>query len=408
MNIQKFKKFLSEKGIASKNIPYYINWISKFFSFYQKPVTDKIDNKIKEKFLKFLSLKYQDWQINQADYAIKLYNNFLYNSKNSNNNLPEAWLKLKQKNIEAMRLKHLSYRTEQSYMKWFNDFRKFVNEKNPEDLNENDIQEFLTYLAIERNVAPSTQNQALNAIVFLYRNVLQKDIKNTINAIRAKERKKLPVVFTKEEIQKIFGKMKGEYALMAKLIYGCGLRLSECITLRVKDIDFKKNILIIRDGKGGKDRVTVLPDNLKVELENHLKIVKRIYRMDRKNNIAGVELPDALERKYPNAGKEWGWFWVFPSQSLSISPRENIIRRHHIYPSTLQRAFKKAMKEAGINKNGTIHSLRHSFATHLLEQGYDIRTVQELLGHKNVQTTMIYTHIAKRNILGVKSPFDTL
>ncbi len=406
MNIQKFKKFLAQKGIASKNIPYYITWISKFFSFYEQPVTDRIDNKEKDKFLKHLSAKFEDWQVKQADFAIKLFNNFLFYSNISNDNLPEAWEQLEKKYIDIIRLKHLSYRTEKTYLKWINDFKKFLKEKNPLKLEPNDIQEYLTYLAIERKVSASTQNQALNALVFLFRNILQKDIKGVISAVKAKERKRLPVVFTKEEIEKIFNKMDKEYNLMAKLIYGCGLRLSECITLRVKDINFGKNILIIRAGKGDKDRVTVLPEKIIPELKEHIENIRQIYQKDRKINLAGVELPNALKKKYKNAGKEWGWFWVFPSKSLSISPRENIIRRHHIYPSTLQRVFKKALIEAGITKNGSVHSLRHSFATHLLEQGYDIRTVQELLGHKNVQTTMIYTHIAKKNILGVRSPLD--
>lgn len=269
-----------------------------------------------------------------------------------------------------------------------------------------DLQDFLSYLAVDKKVSASTQNQALNAIVFLYRHVLDKDIEREISAVRARQNRRLHVVLTMQEIEKIFSGMSGINLLMAKLIYGCGLRLQECLQLRVKDIDFEQSVVIIRSGKGDKDRRNVLPEAVKEELVTHVNEIRVLYKKDKEAKLNGVQLSGALERKYPNAGKEWGWFWLFPSQSLSIDPRTNILRRHHVYHDALQRAFKKAVMKAGITKQTSVHTLRHSFATHLLENGYDIRTIQELLGHKNLQTTMIYTHVATKNILGVRSPLD--
>ncbi len=213
-------------------------------------------------------------------------------------------------------------------------------------------------------------------------------------------------MLTKTEVQRVLNKMKGVPKLMAFLVYGCGLRVSECVRLRIKDIDLERGIVTVRQGKGDKDRITVLPETLKDSLLEHIGKVRKIYEQDRSQDLAGVSLPGALGRKYPEAGTEWGWFWLFPSDSLSIDPRENTVRRHHIHPATLQRAFRKAVKEVGLTKPATVHTLRHCFATHLLEDGHDLRTVQELLGHKHINTTIVYTHVARRNILGVKSPLD--
>ena len=213
-------------------------------------------------------------------------------------------------------------------------------------------------------------------------------------------------MLTKREVQKIFDRMSGTKRLMAMLIYGCGLRLFECLRLRIKDVDLERDTLIVRSGKGGKDRQTVLPESLKDDLIRHMDSIRSIYDQDRKKGVPGVAMPHALERKYPQTGKEWGWFWLFPSKSLSVDPVSGRVRRHHIHQASIQKSVKKAALEAGITKNASVHTLRHSFATHLLEDGYDIRTIQELLGHKNLQTTMIYTHVASRNVLGVKSPLD--
>lgn len=255
-------------------------------------------------------------------------------------------------------------------------------------------------------MSSSTQSQALNAIIFVYRHVLNKNVDGMIDAVRAKQRRRLPVVLTVKETEQIFDRMSGVHRIIAMLTYGCGLRIAECISLRIKDVDLEQSIVIVRAGKGDKDRRTVLPDRIKDDLIKHIESVRQIYEKDRKQNLNGVYLPGALEKKYPNAGKEWSWFWLFPSESLSVDPRTLIVRRHHMHPASPQRAFRTAVQQTGITKQVSVHTLRHSFATHLLENGYDIRTIQELLGHANLQTTMIYTHVASKNILGVRSPLD--
>jgi len=325
--------------------------------------------------------KYEEWQVNQADTALRLYDYFLSKNLSPSGEISihqETWEQLDQKMREALRLRNRSFSTEKTYLLWLRSFKDFVRGKEPDQLEGIDLQDFLSQLAVEKKVSPSTQNQALNAIVFLYR----------------------------KEIQDIFNLMSGTPRLMAMLIYGAGLRLQECLQLRVKDIDLEQSTLIVRSGKGDKDRRTILPETLKDNLIKHLSEIRSFYDQDRKNEIAGVWLPGALEKKYPNVGKEWGWFWVFPSKSLSVDPRGNTVRRHHVHPAALQKAFKTAVIKAGITKQASVHTLRHSFATHLLEKGYDIRTIQELLGHRNLQTTMIYTHVASKNVLGVRSPLD--
>jgi integron integrase len=283
-----------------------------------------------------------------------------------------------------------------------------LENKEPDAVSEIDVKNFLTYLAVQKGLSSSTQKQAFIALLYLFRNVLFKEISNLNGVIRSSNYKKLPLVLTKDEILLILQQMQGIYRIMIELIYGGGLRLSECLSLRIKDIDFQRQCMTIRSGKGNKDRQTLLPYSLISALKEHFLLVMKYYESDRKNNIAGVQLPHALNKKYPNVGKEWGWFWVFPSKKLSCDPRENIIRRHHLYPSTLQKTFHASVLSAKITKNAAIHTLRHSFATHLIESGYDIRTVQELLGHSDIRTTMIYTHIAKKNKLGVVSPIDDI
>jgi len=273
-------------------------------------------------------------------------------------------------------------------------------------MGQREIEAFLTYLAVEGNVAASTQNQALNAIVFLYKTVLNMPFDFPLQSVRAKRPKRLPTVLSKKEALLILSCMTGTNQLMAKLLYGSGLRVSECVRLRVKDLDFTLRQLIIRDGKGGKDRVTVLPQSLIPVLELHLLRIKRLHEEDLTNGFGSVYLPHALERKYPHANREWIWQYIFPSLRFSVDPRSGLLRRHHINTSTLQKAVRSAARMAEVNKRVTCHTFRHSFATHLLENGYDIRTVQELLGHKNVKTTMIYTHVLNRGGLAVRSPLD--
>jgi len=271
---------------------------------------------------------------------------------------------------------------------------------------EAEVTQFLTYLAREGKVAASTQNQALSALLFLYKEVLKQEIGWLDQVERAKRPARLPVVLTQDEVRKLFKHLSGTHRLMAGLLYGSGLRLMECIRLRVKDVDFGYARIVVRDGKGAKDRITMLPVNLAQPLERHLQKVKAQHEEDLEAGQGSVYLPTALERKYPNAEREWSWQYVFPSSRISLDPRSQTKRRHHVEESSLQSAVKNAARASGISKLATCHSLRHSFATHLLENGYDIRTVQELLGHKDVSTTMIYTHVLNKPGLGVKSPLD--
>jgi len=317
------------------------------------------------------------------------------------------WNQVIEKMKKVMRLKHLSINTEKTYTGWNRQFQAFVNGKLPNDLCTDDVRNFLSYLAVERKIAAATQNQALNAVLFLYKHGLEKQVSD-LDAVRAKRRRRLPVVFSQDEVNQVFQHLYGTLRLMAMLTYGCGLRLAECLSLRVQDIDIQRGIVTVRSGKGDKDRTTVLPDKLKDDLLGHLQKTRVLHDQDRSQNVSGVWLPNALERKYPNADKEWKWFWVFPAQSLAVDPRSLIVRRHFMHPSIFQKAFKQAVIKSGITKRATVHTLRHSFATHLLEAGYDIRTIQQLLGHNDIKTTMIYTHVTSKNFLGVCSPLDKI
>ncbi|MBU4318142.1 MAG: integron integrase [Proteobacteria bacterium] len=266
---------------------------------------------------------------------------------------------------------------------------------------------FLSYLAVERNVAKATQNQAFNAILFFYRHVLEKEVGSIASAVRAKRGTRLPVVLSRDEVTRLINHLSGVPGLMAKILYGSGLRLNECTRLRIQDLDFERNTIIVRGAKGDKERETIFPEEIVDDVKSHLEKTRLAFEADRKATVPGVHLPGALDRKYPNAAKQWIWYWVFPSGKLSVDPRSKLIRRHHISPDFIQKAIKKASDATALSKKVTTHTLRHSFATHLLEDGYDIRTIQQLLGHADLETTMIYTHVAKKNMLGVRSPLDT-
>jgi len=309
---------------------------------------------------------------------------------------------------DVIRRKHFSIRTEQSYVDWVRRFILFHNKRHPREMAEAEVTEFLTHLARDGRVAASTQNQALSALLFLYKQVLKQEIGWLEGVERAKRPARMPVVLTHDEVHKIFAHLHGTLRLMAGLLYGSGLRLMECVRLWVKDVDFGYVRIIVRDGKGAKDRVTMLPVNLAKSLERHLQKVKAQHEEDLEAGFGSVFLPNAIARKYPRAAKEWIWQYVFPSSRLSFDPRSPgaAKQRHHIDETLLQDAVKKAVRTSGVNKPATCHRLRHLFATHLLENGYDIRTVQELLGHKDVSTTMIYTHVLNRPGIGVKSPLD--
>ena len=306
----------------------------------------------------------------------------------------------------AARLRHLSLRTEEAYCDWIRRFILFHHKRHPAEMGGDQIRQFLTHLAVEANVAASTQNQALCALLFLYRDVLRVELLCVEGIERAKRPARVPVVFTRQEVEALLAQLTGTSRLISSLLYGSGLRLMEALRLRIKDVDFDYQQITVRSGKGEKDRRTILPRPLAEPLRLHLARVKPLHEQDLREGCGSVHLPYALARKYPHAGREWVWQYVFPSAHLSADPREGIARRHHASPDSVQRAVKRALRRAGIAKHGGCHTLRHSFATHLLEDGYDLRTIQELLGHADVRTTMIYTHVLNKGGRGVRSPLE--
>ncbi len=309
---------------------------------------------------------------------------------------------------DRIRVKHYSIRTETQYVQWIKRFILFHGKRHPQEMSAAEVEAFLTHLAVEGQVSASTQNQALSALLFLYKEVLAIDLPWLDNVVRAKQPKRLPVMLTRSEVRDVLVRMNGVYGLMANMLYGTGMRLMECVRLRVKDVDFERGEILIREGKGGKDRVTMLPASVVSGLRTQLEQRRALFEDDKRIGKADVFLPDALAKKYPNAATEWCWQYIFPSGSFSVDPRSGAERRHHIDEKLLQRAMKKAVQVSGIAKPATPHTLRHSFATNLLEAGYDIRTVQELLGHNDVSTTMIYTHVLNKGGRGVLSPLDQL
>lgn len=307
---------------------------------------------------------------------------------------------------DTLRTKHYAYRTEESYVQWIRRFILFHNKRHPKDMAEAEVEEFLTHLAVKGNVAASTQNQALSALLFLYRYVLKQPLDETIEAVRARRSQHIPTVLSVDEVRSLLQCLSGTQQLLAKLMYGSGLRVKECLRLRVKDIDFGQAQIIVRDTKGNRDRITMLPQQIKELLQAHLVHIRQLHQDDLAQGYGTVYLPYALARKYPNAERDWIWQYAFPAHKHSTDPRSGRKQRHHLNDGFLQRSLKKAAHQAQITKKVSCHTLRHSFATHLLQNGYDIRTVQELLGHKDVKTTMIYTHVLNQGTLGVLSPLD--
>ncbi|MBI5408713.1 MAG: integron integrase [Nitrospirae bacterium] len=432
-----YLKLSLKSGVSEKNAKWYVYWAKQFARHMKMPLK-KCDAKDVKGFLVHLeSSGTESWKIEVARNALRLmFRDFLkvlwaVNDKsNSPSPTPppaggemsagaihELPLQSPQKTgisseqifeklQTEIRYLHYSIRTEQTYIQWVKRFLYFHRTKPAGDLTADDVKAFLEYLAVKKDVSASTQNQALNAIVFLFTYALKQDLGEIGEFTRAKRPIRLPVVLAREEADKLLNALTGTYALMAGLLYGSGLRLMECVRLRVKDVDFAQNQIVVRDGKGQKDRITILPKRFHEALKKQLKFVKSIHDEDLAKGGGGVWLWQSLEHKYKNAAKEFIWQYVFPANNLSVDPRSGSVRRHHINENSLQKEIKKAAQSLHINKKVSCHTLRHSFATHLLENGYDIRTVQELLGHADVSTTMIYTHVLNSPGIAVRSPVD--
>jgi integron integrase len=402
--------------VPEKNVYYYALWASRFLAFVNNNENKDI-HVIVEEFLNSsrANSKYADWQVQQAEDALNLYlHNFKGGASVKELHKTEddtASVLVDMRNL--IRTRHYSYSTERTYLDWAKRFFVYLQETREQGkasipLTQADIRNFLTHLALQQEVSSSTQNQAFNALLFLFREVMQKDVGDLTGTVRAKRGARLPVVLTVQEIKTLLQQLSGRSLLIAQLLYGSGLRLMECARLRIKDIDFDANLLYVRSGKGDNDRTTILPEATKEALRNHLEHVRVLYEKDLATGHGEVFLPDALGKKYPAVGREWAWQYVFPANQLSVDPRSGKIRRHHISDTAIQSAIGVALKKAAIPKHATVHTLRHSFATHMLMNGVNIREVQELLGHKNVETTMIYTHVIRDMTNAPKSPLDVL
>ncbi len=411
-----FQKFIISRGFVSETkAPYFARWVMQFEAFCADNIKN-MPNRIND-FLGYLTseAKAADWQIEQARQAVAIFlecyldvDNIIF--KGTINPVVDKKQVIIAQAKELLRIKHYAYSTERAYLDWIEKFFGYITVKRHKNkqVEPQDIRDFLTYLAVKRRVSASSQNQAFNALLFLFRDVLKVELGNIGKVMRAKRGPKLPVVLSVEEVKSLFAQMKGRNLLMAQILYGTGMRLMELMRLRVKDIDLENGTIFIRAAKGDKDRITMLPYLIKEALIKHLAEVKVIYEKDITLGYGEVYLPDAFFRKYPNAAKEWRWQYVFAAGSLSVDPRSGKVRRHHIGEKTVQTAVRNAVCRAGIVKHATVHTLRHSFATHLLQNGVNIREVQELLGHKHIETTMIYTHVLRDMANAPKSPLDNL
>lgn len=429
MDLKGFEEYMADRDVVPEaHRTFYIHWVRRFlnseFSASELEKQDKVEC-FAGQLARDSTIK--DWQHRQALQAVSLYLDVYLREGTRHEALgtrgeDSRYEAIGDRGKEAprlssgqamkemrklLRLRHYAYRTEQTYLEWVERYLKYVKGQGLEWNNPGSVRAWLSYLALQRKVASSTQNQALAAVLFLFRDTLKVDV-GEVNAVRAKRGPKLPVVLSVDEVRTLLSKTQGMSGLMLRLIYGGGLRISDALRLRVQDLDFEGNLLFVRAGKGDKDRATLLPERLVPELKAHLEEVRALHEQDLAKGFGAVYLPGALALKYPKAPKEWKWQYVFPAKNLSVDPRSGQTRRHHVSDSLLQAAIKKAVASAGIHKHVTVHTLRHSFATHLLMSGTNIREVQELLGHKNVETTMIYTHVVRE--LGDKpqSPLDVL
>jgi integron integrase len=400
--LEEYQSFIKDR-IPSNKIPYYLRWVNMYIEYLDQKEHSQQYFRL---FLESLDASYSEWQVKQAAEAINLF--LIYNKDFQSQEITNQdtnWLNLNQSFKEKLILMHRSRATIKSYLFWLNKFENYIK-KEVNQLTPNDYESFITHLAIDKSVSQSTQKQAYNSLLFLYRNILRQDLSLMNLPVKSKIPPKLPVVLNLDEVKNIISYMGDDYKIMAQLIYGAGLRLNECMGLRIKDLDFTKNVLHIHNAKGNKERFTLIPESLISTLKEQIKTASDMFENDKAKDNPGVWLPDRIYRKYPSSSQEWIWFWLFPSSRLIVDETFNRPCRYHRHSSGLQREFRKALIKTGITKKASIHTLRHSFATHLVENGYDIRTIQELLGHEDVNTTMIYTHVAQRRSLSVISPLD--
>ena len=407
-DLTRFEETLkSRKRIPEQRIPYYLRWVRAFLRFHAAAQPKATLDESRKLFISHLAKTKPDWQVTQADDAVSAFIAFSQPQVGrSPSSVTDSWTSVESELIRQIRLRYRSRETEKTYTHWLREFRTFSTITVPSQLIDGEVRAFLTHLAVDRRVSAGTQRQAFNAVLFFFRHVLNRKDIPLDNAVHARVKRRLPVVLARSEIDRIFTAITPAYLLPAKIIYGSGLRLRECLSLRIKDIDIERGLINVRSGKGDKDRTTLFPASLVQPIRDQIVSVRSLYDEDRRLERPGVPIPNALSAKYAAIATSWEWFWLFPSHRLSVDPRTGRAGRYHIYPSTLQRAFHRAVIGADIAKKASIHTLRHSFATHLIEAGYDIRTVQELLGHSDVRTTMIYTHVATKNKLGVISPLD--
>ena len=415
---------LKERLVPENHAPFVVRWVRQFLNTSSSAPQEALADRVR-RFVERLEAegKFADWQLKQAEESIRLYYvNFRKEVDWSQERGARAIRDVKSGRvdevaamealIERLRVKHYSYRTEQSYVDWVRRFFEYARgDGAPGEcpvVTGETARNFFAHLALKRQVSAATQNQALSALLYLFREVLNLDLGELEEGVRARKGTRLPTVLSIPETSSLLDQMSGTLRLMAEVIYGGGLRVSECCRLRVKDLDFENSLIFVRAGKGNKDRTTLMAESVKEMLKAHLERVRTLYDQDRAAGVAGVMLPDALSRKCPSAGTEWGWFWVFPGRQLSMDPRANVVRRHHAVDGSIQRAVKDAARKAGLHKPVSVHTLRHSFATHLLLNGVDIRQIQEYLGHANVETTMIYTHVVKEFRNPARSPLDIL
>ena len=437
--LKDYKKFIVDQGINEEKAKWYVYWVEKFARYLNNIPLNKCTAGDVQSFTGYLESKksIRTWQVAQAKNALRLLlKEFLrlpwtirrgskddkqftrakelqykppsnvFKDRVHIEGLNEEYRLILERVRSEIRVRHYSIRTEKTYEQWTRRFINFLEMKPKDNICAADVNSYLEYLAVKRAVSASSQNQALNALVFFFRNVLKIELGDIGEFTRARLPVRVPVVLSKREVSQLLNALSDRHALIAGLLYGSGLRIMECIRLRVKDIDLDQSQIMVRDGKGRKDRITILPDKYHEPLKKQLEFAKQRHEEDLKEGMGDVYIWPSLERKYKNASKEWIWQYVFPADNYSVDPRSNKTRRHHIHGSTLHKAIKKAAQETGIAKRVSCHTLRHSFATHLLEDGYDIRTVQELLGHADVSTTMIYTHVLNKPGLAVKSPAD--